>query len=119
MSHSAAWHPNYHSAYIPSGRSLAVPKFSRLVDDLVKRGEDIVCELDLRNRLHSLCRSTDRKSHNPLFCQRCIEDSLRPELGLQVHGAPEDSAKGNVFAEEHDLAGFRQCGSQSRIYGLV
>ena len=99
--------------------ALSIPELGRFVDNLVEGRENVVGELDLRDRLHTFRCGSNGKPHDPLFCQWCIEDPIRSEFRLKLHGASEDAAKGHIFPEEeHPVRCCKGC-SQCGVDGLV
>ncbi len=110
MSHTPTRHPHHQPPSMMPRAPRPIPKFRRLIHQLVERRIHIIGKLDLRDGLHALGRTPDGESHNPLLGQGGVEDSLRPELRGEVHGAAEDAAEGNIFAEEqHALVGAEGC----------
>lgn len=71
--------------------------------ELVERGEEVVCELDFGECGVSLGGETDSEADDALLGERGVEDALAAEAFREAHGAAEDAAKGDVFAE---YAGF-------------
>lgn len=67
--------------------------------DLVECWEDVIPKLDLRDGSVTHRRETDAEPCNSLFGERCVEDSVPPELFCETHGASENSAKSDVFTE--------------------
>ena len=80
----------------PSG---TVPHLCCLVDDLVKRREDVICKLDLCDRCRSRGSCADAESDNALFGQRSVEDTAATEARGESRGAAEDAAKRDVLSE--------------------
>lgn len=107
------------TATTPGVAALAVSPLRRLIDNLIKRREDIVCKLYLRHRFETLRGSPDTEAHDTLLGQWGVEHSVAAELGGQVHAASEDAAEGYIFAEEDDgLVGAEGMG-QCSVDGLV
>lgn len=71
--------------------------------ELVERGEEVVCELDFGECGVSLGSETDGEADDSLLSERGVEDALAAEAFREAHGAAEDAAEGDVFAE---YAGF-------------
>lgn len=66
---------------------------------LVERRKEVVRELDLWEGGVALCTHSDSKADDSLLSQRCIKDSLTAESFSKSHGAAEDAAECDIFAE--------------------
>jgi hypothetical protein len=97
----ARWHPDDHAGAIVlvSIGSIPIPDFGGLVNDLVESWEDVIGELNLRDRLHALQRGTHREANNALFAERRVEDAIITKFSRQVHGTSEDATEGDILAE--------------------
>jgi len=76
-----------------------VPELGSLVNNLIERREDVVSELNLRNRSPSHRSISNSKPGNALLAERCVEDTLIPKLLAQANRTPEDSTECHVLSE--------------------
>mmetsp|Transcript_41282 Transcript_41282/g.129312 ORF Transcript_41282/g.129312 Transcript_41282/m.129312 type:complete len:224 (-) Transcript_41282:71-742(-) len=99
VAHSAAGGAEGEAAAVEL-RPAAVAVLGRLVYDLIKGGEDIVCELHLSYGRTSHGRIADGEASDALLAERRVEDALRPELLAQPDAAAKDPTEGHVLAED-------------------
>ena len=71
----------------------------RLVHNLVKRGEDVVCKLNLCHRRVPVGRKTNGKPDDALLRQRRVEHSRRAVAVAQIHGRAEHPTECDVLAK--------------------
>lgn len=102
MAHGSTRHSNDQTPGVMTGSSTPISKLGSFIDQLVKCRIDVVCKLNLGDGLHSLGCTSDCESYDPLLGQWCIEHSVRTKLICEAHRAPEDTSKGDIFAEEQD-----------------
>ena len=114
-----AGHPDDQTTDVRPRCPFPIAKLGSLIDDLIEGRVDVIGKLDLGDWFHTLRGRTNGESHNALFSQRGVEDSLRPELGLQVHRTTENSSKGDIFTKQDDLLGSRQSRPQCGIDRLI
>lgn len=84
VANSASGHSNNHAPEVPSRHSFAVPELARLVDYLIKGGENIISELNLDHGLHALGSSSNCSPDYSLLRERCVEHPFAAEFLLQT-----------------------------------
>jgi hypothetical protein len=102
MSNTSAGHSNHQPSHISPCVSFSIPPLCSLIYQLIKRWIDVVRKLNLRDGLHPLSRTSNRKSYQPLFTQRRVKDPLRAKLCGEIHAAAKHSPKSDIFAENED-----------------
>lgn len=102
MTDCTAGHPDHKTSHIPTSSTLPISPFRSFIDQLIECRIDVICKLDLGDRLHPLRRAADAEANDSLFTQRCIEHSFRSKLRGKIHAASKDTAEGNVFAKDKD-----------------
>lgn len=100
MTDDTSGHTNDQSAAVDASRARPVPVLGRLIDDLIKCREDVICELDLGHRPHALTCSANGETYQPLLTQGSVEDALGAKIGGQVHGATKDAAELDILAKD-------------------
>ena len=99
---AAARHADHHRRGEVARRAVAQPR--GLGDDLVRRGVEVVGELDLHHRLQAVGGHADRGADDAAFGDRRIEHAVLAVLGLQAFGAAEHAAEvAHVLAEDDDV----------------
>lgn len=81
----------------------AVAVLGCLVDDLVKRREDVVCELNLRDGRVAHSGHSDGEADHSLLGQRRVEHAVRTVLLAKVNRRAEHTAEGNILTENNSL----------------
>lgn len=119
MSYSAAWHAKDETTKIEPCIALTIAKFGSLIHHLVKGRIHVVGELDLGYRFHALRSGSDGKPCDALLTQRSVEDAFGAIVDRQVHGASEDPAEGNIFAEQEHALVLGQSSAERIVDSLV
>ena len=81
--------------------SASVSVFGCLVHELVKSRENVVCELDLRDRPIAGYCQPNAKASNALLTERRVEHPSFAKFVLKSDCATENTAECHVFAKAH------------------
>jgi len=97
---AAVGHADQHLRRVLARAAVAVLR--ELAHDLIERGEDEVCELNLDDRAEAIQRHADRHADDASLRERRVEHALRAVLLLQPLCHAEHAAEvADIFAEDH------------------
>lgn len=80
--------------------SRPVSVLRRLIDELVKRRENVIGELHFSDGGGSRYGSSDRESSDSLLSKRSVKHSVVAVFFHKAHTASENTAEFNILAEE-------------------
>lgn len=118
MSHAPTRHPDHQPTHIAPRGALPIAPLSRLVDELIEGGIDVIGELDLSHGAQALGGCAEGEADDALLGQRGVEDAVGAKFGGQVDAAAKDAAKGDVLAENEDALVVAQRLREGPVHGL-
>lgn len=99
------WHADSQPPAV-KGAPGAVSVLGSLVDQLVKRGEGVIGELDLGNGGVAHGREANGKARDALLAEGGVEDAVPPKAVEQANRATKDTTKADVLAKDSRPGGW-------------
>jgi hypothetical protein len=113
---AARWGADGHRS--PEFATGAVSEFGHLVDDLVVRGEDVVCELDLHHRAQAVDAHAKGDGCDAAFCEGGVEDAVGAVGFLKSGGDAKHATEvADVLTKNDDVRVALELQVQRRVEG--
>ena len=78
-----------------------VSKLGSLINNLIEGRENVIRKLHLSDGGCTRGSCTDSETGDTLLREGSVEYAIGSILGVEVHGAPENATKFDIFAEAH------------------